>query len=129
YPGHSRADGDYQRYLHSLRYGDQAMQAVFEALARAGHADDTLFVLLGDHGENVSAGQYTVRGCLLAEVEHVVPLVFALPSAGVAPLAPAGAREIDVAPTILDLVGVAPDAPAQGRSLLDGGPAPAAYIN
>jgi phosphoglycerol transferase MdoB-like AlkP superfamily enzyme len=129
YPEASPTDGDYQRYLRAIRYGDDALNAAFDAVVRRGHADDTLFVLLGDHGENISAQQYTVRGCLLSEIEHVVPLVFALPGGGGPVLSPAGAREIDIAPTILDLLGVAPDSPLQGRSLLDGRPAPAAYLN
>jgi hypothetical protein len=129
YPEASPADGDYQRYLHAVRYGDDALQAVFAALAQRGGVADTLFVLLGDHGENVTPQRYLVRGCLLSEIEHVVPLVMALPEGGGPVLSPAGAREIDIAPTILDLLGVATDAPLQGRSLLDGGPPPAAYIN
>ena len=129
YPEANPADGDYQRYLHAVRYGDQALHDVFDALAQRGHVDDTLFVLLGDHGENITSRRYLVRGCLLAEIEHVVPLVIALPGGGGPVLSPAGAREIDIAPTVLDLLGVAPDAPLQGRSLLDAGPAPAAYIN
>jgi hypothetical protein len=129
YPEASPEDGDYQRYLHAVRYGDDALQSVFEALRRLGHADDTLFVLLGDHGENVTPDQYTVRGCLLSEIEHLVPLVIALPGGGAPVLSPVGAREIDIAPTVLDLLGVVPDAPLQGRSLLDGRPPPAAYIN
>jgi hypothetical protein len=132
YPGAPPAATEYQRYLQAVRYGDQALQAVHEALRRAGHAEDTLFVLLGDHGENITPRDYRVRGCLLSEIEHVVPLVIALPGSAPplhAAQAPPGAREIDVVPTVLALLGVSPDAPLQGRSLLDGGAPPAAYIN
>jgi arylsulfatase A-like enzyme len=129
YPDHPAGEDDFHRYLHALRYGDDALRAVYQELRRQGHADDTVFVLLGDHGENVTPGQYTVRGCLLAELEHVVPLVMAVPGGRVPTITPAGPREIDIAPTILDLVGVAPEGALQGRSLLDGRPAPAAYIN
>jgi hypothetical protein len=129
FPGHSPTDGDYQRYRQALRYGDQAFRDIYQLLRQRGHEGDTLFVLAGDHGENVTGDQYTVRGCLLAEIEHLVPLVFALPGAGVAPLDPAGARQIDIAPTILDLLGLRSTAPMQGRSLFDPRPAQAAYIN
>jgi lipoteichoic acid synthase len=125
FPGHAPEDGDYERYLHALRYGDDAFRGVFQAL---GHREDTLFVLAGDHGENVTPSRYTVRGCLLAEVEHVVPLVFALPGARLPVRAPP-ARHIDVAPTILDLLGLHAELPMQGRSLFNSGPAPVAYIN
>jgi hypothetical protein len=41
YPEASPTDGDYQRYLHAVRYGDEALRAVYEALAQEGHAQDT----------------------------------------------------------------------------------------
>lgn len=129
YPGFPPDADDYRRYLAALRYGDDALAVVANTVRARGHADDTVFIMTGDHGENVTPGRYTVRGCLLAEIEHLVPLVVALPVPASAPLTVAGARHLDVAPTILDLLGIAPRVPMQGRSLLAGGAPPAAYIN
>jgi len=128
YPGAVKTDSNYDRYLKSVRYGDAAMQAVLDRIKPRLRGRDPLIVVVGDHGENIHASSYFVRGCLLAEIEQNVPLVFSMPGLKAAPEA-AGARQIDITPTVLDLLGIAPEAPMQGRSLFSRERPPATYLN
>jgi arylsulfatase A-like enzyme len=128
YPGYLETDSIYDRYRKGVRYGDAAMHAVIERVKPHTHGLDPLIVVVGDHGENIHPASYTVRGCLLTEVEHNVPLVLSVPGLS-APPAIAGARQIDIMPTILDLVGVASEVPLQGRSLVGHEPPAPTYMN
>lgn len=40
-----------------------------------------------------------------------------------------GARQIDIVPTVVDLLGLLSDTPVQGRFLLSGEASPVAYVN
>jgi arylsulfatase A-like enzyme len=126
-PARGRTDRD--RYRTSLREVDAFVSDVLARLGDLGHADDTVVAILGDHGEEFVGGKLRVRGCSFGERALVVPLVVAVP--GAAPIAPPpGARAIDLAPTLLDIVGVRPDSALQGRSLLVPAPrAPPAYVS
>ena len=44
-------DESFNRYLTALRHGDAAFGDLMGALERAGELDDTLVIVLGDHGE------------------------------------------------------------------------------
>ena len=136
FPGQTPDGSDYDRYLRALRYSDGVMAKLAAQLKARNLYDHTLFVLVGDHGEQFANGLFQARGCGLSEAEHVVPLVFSIPghaSSHAQPIVPAGstdgARQIDLAPTLLDLLGVLPDAPLQGRSLLVARTPPPTYLN
>ncbi|RDI72052.1 sulfatase [Halopelagius longus] len=107
-------------YRGSLAYLDAQLARIRETLAAAGEWEDTVFVAVGDHGENVGdhgffGHQYNLRDTLL----HV-PLVF---RGG--PFDGGGRRDelvqtLDLAPTLLDAAGVEdPELrrQSQGRSL------------
>jgi phosphoglycerol transferase MdoB-like AlkP superfamily enzyme len=130
YEPNRREGSDFERYQAALRYGDDALRAVADELKARGQFDDTVFVMIGDHGDDFTNGRWKVRGCFLNEQSVTVPLVIALPGLHLPKLAVTGARQIDLAPTVLDLVGVAPEAALQGRSLFDGRTAATpAYLN
>jgi phosphoglycerol transferase MdoB-like AlkP superfamily enzyme len=125
-----RVGTDLERYRSALRYGDDALRAVMDELKRRGHFEDTVFVMLGDHGEDFTNGKWRARGCVLNERSVLVPLIVALPGANAPRSEVTEARQIDVTPTLLDLLGVPADAPVQGRSLLrTSAVAPPAYLN
>jgi arylsulfatase A-like enzyme len=130
YDSQERTGTDLERFRRALRYGDDALRGVVDAFRRRGQFDDTVFVVLGDHGEDFIDGKLKVRGCFLSERSVVVPLVIALPGAKAEHAATAGARQIDLVPTLLDLLGIESRVPVQGRSLLAGPPStPPAYLN
>jgi arylsulfatase A-like enzyme len=84
---------------------------------------ETVVVLVGDHGQAFGQHQGNFGHTLRIYEENVrVPLVISAPGAVPGPVrVPGLASHLDVTPTVLDLLGVAPDAGHQGLSLLRGG--------
>ena len=121
-PDIDTSKSDHARYRDAIRFGDSMLKAIAERLPKG-----TVIAVVGDHGEHFRDDAFQTRGCSLRDDEHMVPLVISAP--GLGSVAAQGVRQIDLAPTLLDLLGVAPDAPVQGRSLLEPQPAPAAYMN
>lgn len=107
------------RYDAEIRYADDHVRAIVELLQTHRLWDETLFVLTADHGEALGEhgfffqhGWFSYDDCL-----HV-PLVLRAP--GVVPRGRRVAQTvslIDVTPTILDLVGIAPPDDVEGQTL------------
>jgi choline-sulfatase len=105
-------------YLAAVAWVDDGLRRVREALAAAGVAESTWIVLASDHGE--SLGEHGREGHardLRAPVLHV-PLLL-VPPFPIEPLRVAAqVRNLDIAPTLLELAGVATPASFEGASLL-----------
>ena len=113
------ATKDYVGYLSRLRYLDDSLDRFFSALFESPLADRTLVVLLGDHGQryrpHVPIAQHQV-----VELMSRVPFAFVTkhqPAPGVIsyPI-----HQIDVAPTVADIVGFHGEVSWMGRNVLDG---------
>ena len=108
------------RYRGELAFVDAQVGRLVEALRRDGLWDRTIFVFAADHGENFGdrGALAWAHAGLFHDVTHI-PLVVRVPGTR----AP-GARvqalvgNMDVAPTVLDALGVAVPAAWKGRSLL-----------
>jgi phosphoglycerol transferase MdoB-like AlkP superfamily enzyme len=133
FPAHlKRLDvGDWEgtpfgNYLHTMHHFDEALAGFLGDLDRFGLADDTVIVLWGDHDagfewrEEIAIAMGTTPDAAGWYVSQRVPLVIHAPGAR----APTRASEIpaghvDVAPTVLGLLGVdAAALPFLGRNLL-----------
>ncbi|MFN2377331.1 MAG: sulfatase-like hydrolase/transferase [Candidatus Binatia bacterium] len=97
-----------RRYDGDIRYTDSQVGALLSMVRAAGGGEDTLVVLVADHGESlVEHDELLQHGWFVYDTTIRVPLVLAWP-AGLA----AGSREprlacsVDIAPTILHLAGV-----------------------
>lgn len=107
-------------YDASVLAFDAFVGRTMEELKRRGLADNTLVVVLSDHGEHLEEGD---RG--LGHGEHLwgsealrVPFILRWPGKVAAGReVTTRARAIDVAPTLLELLGVAAPERFQGRSL------------
>jgi phosphoglycerol transferase MdoB-like AlkP superfamily enzyme len=108
------------RYRNALHEGDRALGELLDGLRARGLDRSTLIVVIGDHGEAFGQHPGNTGHTLAVYEENVhVPMVVSLPGAQhgeqrvrrVASL-------LDVAPTMLDLLGVKPPAAFQGESLL-----------
>ena len=112
-----------QDYDAQLAYVDQAMGTFKQALVRGGWWDRSLVVLLSDHGESLGDHGEASHGYFIYQSTMAVPLMIHWPNGG--PSAPARdarpAGLIDVAPTILESLGVPAPASFRGQSLLKGG--------
>jgi len=111
--------GDRGAYLAAIRWVDDAVRRVREKLADTGDLAHTVMVWMSDHGEEL--GEHGVHGHARNVLTPVlrVPLVVRLPF----PVAPpvrvtAQVRNLDVAPTLLELVGVPVPNDFEGRSLV-----------
>jgi hypothetical protein len=122
--GPFRGGREIDRYRNALHYADSALADLLDGLCRRGLEDDTLFVVCGDHGEAFGQHEGNYGHTLFLYEENVrVPLLVALPGridnevrvGRVASL-------VDMAPTVLDLLGLPAPAEYQGRSLLAGEP-------
>lgn len=104
-------------YHGEVRYADEAVGEILEALRQAGVWERTLFVLVSDHGEQfLEHGQFEHFGGLWEELAHV-PFVLRVPGRAAARISePVGT--IDLMPTLLELLGLEAPSVMQGRSLV-----------
>jgi arylsulfatase A-like enzyme/cytochrome c-type biogenesis protein CcmH/NrfG len=107
--------------------------AVGRLAAAFGAPDDALIVFAADHGESLGEHGEGTHGFFIYDSTVVVPLFFRWPGRVASGSSAAAARLVDVAPTVLDLLGIPAAAAVDGVSLratLAGGAAVAepAYI-
>ncbi len=113
-------DRDALRALYDgqTREADRTVGEILEALETAGHAERTIVIVTADHGQLLGEHDDVGHGFRLWEPVLHVPLVI------YDPRAPKGQRVrsrvglVDVAPTVLDLVGLPVPDGLDGRSLL-----------
>lgn len=114
-------EGRERRYDGQIRWNDDVIGEFLQTLDRLGMSENTLLVLLSDHGEYFGEhGYWEHRPPGFLPVVHV-PLILHMPGR-----LPAGRRVpqkvqlLDVMPTVLELAEIDPDAfLLQGESLLD----------
>jgi len=103
---------------NAVRYADHALGAFFDGARARPWFDDTLFVLMGDHGARV----YGAAEIPLASYQ--VPILFVAPG-----VVPAGRRDeslassLDVPPTVLGALGLGYESRFFGRDLFHSDPA------
>jgi arylsulfatase A-like enzyme len=126
-------------YDAEIAYTDSAVGRLLERLDERGLADRTLVVIVSDHGESldelIASHDYAFdHGEFLTLHQVRVALIVRQPGEASRPAGavhPATVSLVDVAPTILDLLGLPPLATAAGRSLaplLAGGALPPAPV-
>ncbi len=104
-------------YDGEVAFTDHHVGRVLDALERLGLADDTLVVFVADHGEEFGDHGSRRHGHTLYGELVRTPLVVRAP--GFAPSrVDALVHTVDLAPTVLELVGLAPVADQTGRSLV-----------
>lgn len=128
-PGPFPEETEVDRYHNALHYADEALGQLLDGLRARGLEENTLFLILGDHGE--AFGEHGGNfGHTLAVYEENVRVPFLIAAPGVIRSQLRISRTaslVDTAPTVLDLLGLsAPDA-WQGRTLLDGEPGVALF--
>lgn len=109
-------------YTASLRASDKRLARLFELLDEKGLTKNTLVVVTGDHSfpADEHGSHWNERG--FYEESFRVPFVMTWPGHLPSRTLPDAYSQIDIAPTVLDLVGVHDDVPFVGRSVLAPGP-------
>jgi arylsulfatase A-like enzyme len=118
------------RYLNVLHETDRHLGRLFDTLRRLRLDQDTLVVVVGDHGQAFGYPHNTyIQGRTLYEEDVHVPLMMWYPRVYKAPArSNVVGTHVDLAPTIAELVGMPPAPDWQGRSLFDGTRTQRAYF-
>jgi arylsulfatase A-like enzyme len=121
YPPIPGKKGRELHYLGNVRYSDDFVKRLVASYTRQGLAANTVFIVLGDHGEAFGEhGRYVHDMVIYDEGLHI-PLVMWGP--GIPTGVIEGDRQqIDVLPTVVQLAGGALSGSVRGSTLLD--PAP-----
>lgn len=129
-PGPLRAYDEIDRYRNALHYGDQALGALMAGLRARRLDENTVWIVLGDHGEAFGqhAGNYGHTFFLYDENVRVPFLVAAPGLLRHAQRSRTTVSLMDTAPTILDVLGVPVPAEYEGHSALDGRPRMALFF-
>lgn len=114
-------------YDSGIRYTDNQIGLVIEQLKKENIYDDSLVIIMSDHGENFSKDLIGIEednycgshGTTLYDTELKIPLIF---SGGAIDAKQKNihdqVRTVDLMPTILDFLGIESMHPIQGRSIL-----------
>ena len=107
-------------YDAEIAYTDAQLERLWGALDAPALRDQTLVVLLSDHGEGFGEHGHFDHGSVLHEELLRIPLMLRVPGSHAPPRRiPDLVRAIDLTPTLLDLLGVEVESPHfQGRSLV-----------
>ena len=102
---------DWAEYLDGIQKADRQLGEVLDTLRDSGAESNTIVIYMGDHGPAYPHGKMTPYHLGL----HI-PLIIQLP--GAKPLiSDALVSELDLLPTLLDLLQIKSDAPTHGKSL------------
>lgn len=107
------------RYQEYIRYADYETGRFIQYLKDSGEWDKTIFVLSADHGESFEDCLIGHGGDLLYNQLIHIPLIVHLPGMREGKRVGSNAEGVDIAPTILDLVGMKTPGWMEGESLKD----------
>ncbi len=115
-----RTEADWRRliaqYWGLCSQVDTHVGSILDALAANGHADDTIVVFTSDHGDMMGSHQLVAKTVMYEEAVRV-PMLLRVPSMPQARgHVEAPVSQIDLAPTLLDLLGHTVPSHLQGRS-------------
>lgn len=122
----STEDWNYIRALYDgeIAFTDEAVGKLLDGLDERGLTDNTLIIFLSDHGEEFYEHEGFEHGHTLYDEVIKVPLIVSLPGQVPENVRVAEhVRLIDIAPTVLDYLGVEPSGYFEGASikpLIDG---------
>jgi arylsulfatase A-like enzyme len=121
-PGPFVGPEEIDQYRDALHYGDVSLGALRDGLRTRDLDDNTVWVVYGDHGEAFGQhqGNYAHTFFLYEENVHV-PFLIAAPGLMTGQKRVSKVVSlVDTAPTILNLLGIAPPAGYQGSTMFDG---------
>jgi arylsulfatase A-like enzyme len=107
------------QYDGGLASQDAAFAQLIERLRQRGIYEKALIIVTGDHGEAFGERGLMEHGVSVYEDQVHVPLVIKYPNQNEARVVRMPVSHVDLLPTILDTLGYAVPAHAQGRSLRD----------
>lgn len=115
-----------KRYVETVLSVDRRLGGFLDGLEAAGRFEDTIIVVLSDHGEMFEPRWVAHHGPYLDDSLVHVPLLIHLPGQKGKRVVDSPIGLVDIAPTLLDLVGIPPPGWMSGISwkpVFSGGPA------
>jgi choline-sulfatase len=113
----SGVPGLMEKYDYEIAFADLWVKKLFDAVRELGLDKTTTIVIMADHGEAWGEHKAYFHGTDLFDEQMRVPLIIAVP--GQTPrVIDDDAELVDVAPTLLDLVGAPIPPSMRGRSLM-----------
>lgn len=112
-------DGDARKlalYQAEVAYVDQQFGRLVKGLQAAGKYDDTLIVVISDHGEGLGDHNWWSHRLTYQEQIHV-PLIIRIPGGPKGRVVPELVRAVDLYPTIFQCLGVPLPSPVDGKPL------------
>ncbi|MCP5108767.1 MAG: sulfatase-like hydrolase/transferase, partial [bacterium] len=106
-------------YRGEVEYLDHQLGLFFDFLKEEGLYDRSLIILAGDHGESLGEHGEDTHGFFIYEATARVPLIIRAPFSFPRPRIGNIVELADLAPTILDALGVPIPSSYQGQSLLN----------
>lgn len=107
------------RYDEYILYADACLRSFIEGLKEKGLYDNSLIIITSDHGESFEKGFLSHgNNPQLPEPEMHIPLLIRLPGQSHGSRISTLAEQVDVAPTILDVLGKPIPYWMEGKSLL-----------
>jgi len=105
-------------YDGEIAYVDSLIGKVLESLREKGILDKTIIVVAADHGESLGEHGESSHAFFIYDATVSVPLIIRLPdSNSKAKIIEAQVENVDIMPTLLDLLGIAVTKEVQGRTL------------
>jgi arylsulfatase A-like enzyme len=120
HPGYDFGPRGIDRYDAELAFTDAAIGRLLAELDRLGLAKRTVIVINSDHGEGIFEDDSAFvghGGGVIPEIAFV-PLMMRWPGGEKNRTVTALCRSLDIMPTVLELLGVAPPGEMRGRSLV-----------
>ncbi len=110
----------YRRFLQSFHYSDFALGLFMEELKRSGLSQRTVLFILGDHGYPLGEHRdnFTVHKHLYEENLHIPLLILAEGRIGGPQVISDLASQVDLLPTLMDLMHLRGVHPGRGESLV-----------
>jgi arylsulfatase A-like enzyme/predicted Zn-dependent protease len=113
------AGGPSRRYDGEIAFADSQLGRLLGWLRSSGNDQRTIVLVVGDHGEGLGSHREEEHGFFIYDYAVRVPLIVRLPHERLqGTRIGAQTRTIDVMPTALELLGVAPPARLDGQSLV-----------
>ena len=111
--------GRYKGHLYDgeIAYADSALGNFLSYLKQHGWYENSLIIVVGDHGEGLGEHKEETHGIFLYDSTLHVPLIFKLPRENAGRVVKGQVRTTDILPTVLELLGVSPPEKLDGESL------------
>lgn len=109
-----------QRHLLQAEYADRLVSLVLDRLRATGEYDDTLVVVVSDHGASFAPGE-SVRSLVDDNIDDIAyaPLLVKAPGQAQGRVDDANLLSVDVTPTVADLLGTEPGWEVDGVAARD----------